>query len=97
MGAGLASFVPVAFRAGGSVPGLPPGAGIAALSGVGYGAFIATPPAVGFTAGAVGLRNALWIVVALLALLLPLAPAALVRAAEDRDHDAGDGDAAAER
>jgi hypothetical protein len=76
MGAGLAAVVPTVFRAAGSLAGIPPGAGIAALTTVGYAAFIVAPPAIGFAGGAVGLAVALWMVVGFLAVLVLLAPAA---------------------
>lgn len=76
MGCGLAALVPIAFRAAASLPGLPPGHGIAALTTVGYGSFVLSPPLVGFVAEASSLRAALWIVVGLLVLLLPLGRAA---------------------
>lgn len=76
MGAGLAAVVPVAFRAAGSLPGLPAGAGIAALTTVGYTAFLVGPPVIGFAAEAAGLPLALGIVVVLLGVLSSLAPAA---------------------
>jgi len=63
MGAGLGVVVPVLFRAAGSSPGVPAGVGIAAVSTIGWLGFLAGPPAIGFAAGAVGLRNALVIVV----------------------------------
>jgi hypothetical protein len=73
MGAGLAGVVPVVFRAAGSVPGLSPAAGIAALTSVGYSAFLIGPPAIGFAAEATSLPIALAAVVALLGLLAVLA------------------------
>jgi MFS family permease len=73
MGAGLAAVVPVAFRAAGSLPGIAPAAGIAALTSVGYSAFLVGPPTIGFAAEAVGLPRALALVVALLGLLALLA------------------------
>jgi MFS family permease len=76
MGAGLAALVPIAFRASGSLPGVPAAAGIAALTTVGYSAFLVAPPTIGFVAEAAGLTAALWIVVALLGVLVVLAPAA---------------------
>jgi HAD superfamily hydrolase (TIGR01509 family) len=63
MGAGLGVVVPVVFRAAGSTPGVPAGVGIAAVSTIGWLGFLAGPPAIGFAAGAVGLRSALVIVV----------------------------------
>jgi HAD superfamily hydrolase (TIGR01509 family) len=63
MGAGLGVVVPVLFRAAGSTPGVSAGAGVAAVSTIGWMGFLAGPPAIGVTADAVGLRSALAIVV----------------------------------
>jgi MFS family permease len=76
MGCGLATLVPIVFRVAASIPGLPPGTGIAALATVGYAAFLAAPPAIGFSASGVGLRSALWLVVALQLVLVVCAPVA---------------------
>jgi hypothetical protein len=73
-GAGLAALVPVAFRAAGSVPGVPPAVGIAAVTTVGYSGFLIGPPTIGFVAELVGLRSALVVVLGLLLLLAALAP-----------------------
>ena len=74
MGMGLAAVVPIVFRAAGSLPGFPAGAGIAALTTVGYTAFMVGPPVIGLVAEVVGLPRALGLVVALLAVLVVLAP-----------------------
>jgi HAD superfamily hydrolase (TIGR01509 family) len=63
MGAGLGVVVPVLFRAAGTTPGVSAGAGVAAVSTIGWMGFLAGPPAIGVTADAVGLRGALAIVV----------------------------------
>jgi hypothetical protein len=63
----------VAFRAAGSLPGVPAGAGIAALTTVGYTAFLIGPPVIGFAAEVAGLPLALGIVVVLLGALVALA------------------------
>jgi HAD superfamily hydrolase (TIGR01509 family) len=63
MGAGLGVIVPVLFRAAGSTAGVSAGVGVAAVSTIGWLGFLAGPPAIGFAAGAVGLRVALAIVV----------------------------------
>jgi HAD superfamily hydrolase (TIGR01509 family) len=63
MGAGIGVVVPVLFRAAGSTPGVSAGMGLAAVSTIGWLGFLSGPPAIGFAAGAVGLRNALGIVV----------------------------------
>ena len=73
MGAGLAGTVPILFRAAGSLAGVPAGVGIAALTTVGYTAFLVGPPVIGFSAELLGLANALWLVVAFLAVLAALA------------------------
>jgi hypothetical protein len=73
MGAGIAAMVPIFFRAGGSLPGIPASVGIATLTTAGYTAFLVGPPAIGFAAEAVGLPLALGLVVALLAVLVAFA------------------------
>ena len=71
MGAGIGVVVPVLFRAAGSTPAISAGAGIAAVSTIGWLGFLSGPPAIGFVAGAVGLRTALVLVVlAILAMVL---------------------------
>jgi HAD superfamily hydrolase (TIGR01509 family) len=79
MGAGLGVVVPVLFRAAGSTPGVSAGAGVAAVSTLGWLGFLAGPPAIGLAANAVGLRTALAIVV-----LSTIALAVLARSAEPR-------------
>lgn len=73
MGAGIAAMVPIFFRAGGSLPGVPASVGIATLTTAGYTAFLVGPPAIGFAAEAVGLPLALGICVVLLAVLVAFA------------------------
>jgi HAD superfamily hydrolase (TIGR01509 family) len=63
MGAGLGVVVPVLFRTAGSLPGVPAGLGLAAVSTIGWLGFLAGPPTIGLAAGGVGLRAALAIVV----------------------------------
>ena len=75
LGAGLSVVVPTVYRAAGTRAAVP-GAGIAAVSTVGYGAFLIGPVAVGFVADATSLRIALGLVVTLLA-LVPLLAAAV--------------------
>jgi len=74
VGAGVAAMVPVFFRAAGSLSGVPASVGIAALTTVGYSAFLVAPPVVGFAAELVGLPLALGLVPVLLAVLVVLAP-----------------------
>lgn len=72
LGIGLATIVPTVFRAAGRRASSP-GAGIAAVSTVGYSAFLVGPPAIGFLAEAIGLRAALTVLVALCLLIVALA------------------------
>jgi fucose permease len=69
LGAGLASVVPIVFRAAGSSPLVPPGVGIASVATIGYAGMLAGPPTIGFVAELVGLPVALGIVVVLVGLL----------------------------
>ena len=62
-GAGFSAIVPLAFGAGGRIPGVSPGAGIATITGLGYIGFLVGPPLIGFTAQMFTLRWALGIVV----------------------------------
>ncbi len=62
-GAGLSVIIPLVFGGGGRVNSVPPGAGIATVTGLGYLGFIAGPPAIGFASQVISLRWALGIVV----------------------------------
>jgi len=74
LGAGLATVIPVAFRAA-ARRAASPGGGIAAVSTVGYFSHLLGPPAIGFLAEGVGLRAALGVVVAMTILIAVLASA----------------------
>jgi MFS family permease len=74
LGAGLAVVVPTVYRAAGQRTAVP-GAGIAAVSTVGYAAFLVGPPVIGFLAELTSLRAALGLVAVLCALIAVLAPA----------------------
>jgi MFS family permease len=74
VGAGVAAFAPLVFRSAGSLPGVAPSVGLAALTTVGYSAFLVGPPAIGFLAELVGLPGALTLVVAMLVVTAALAP-----------------------
>jgi hypothetical protein len=73
MGAGLGVVIPVLFRTAGTAAGVSPGVGVATASTIGWLGFLAGPGVIGFVAGLVGLRTALAIVVAMMALLAVLA------------------------
>jgi HAD superfamily hydrolase (TIGR01509 family) len=67
LGIGMASVVPIVFRAAGSAPGISPGVALAAVSSMGYLGFVAGPSLIGGVAGLVGLPAALGLVVLLAA------------------------------
>jgi hypothetical protein len=73
MGGGLGVVVPVLFRAAGTAPGVSAGAGVAAVSTLGWFGFLAGPPAIGLAAHVVGLRAALGLVVVAALVLASLA------------------------
>ena len=82
-GLGLANVIPIAFSAVGRERSLAPGVGIASVSTLGYAGFLIGPPAIGFTSDALGIRIALVFVVACIATIGLLAPAALARNREN--------------
>ena len=79
VGAGFSSIIPLVFAAGGRLKGVGEGAGVAAVSGIGYLGFLVGPTAIGFVSEATSLRGGLLIVVA-----LSLVAAGLVSIAEPR-------------
>ncbi len=64
-GAGFSVIVPLVFRAGGKLPSIPSGAGVATVSGSGYVGFLFGPPLIGMVAQGTSLRIALFGIVAL--------------------------------
>ena len=80
MGSGLGVVVPLLFRAAASAPGVPASIGVAAVSTIGWLGFLAGPPAIGFAAGAIGLRGALVLVVVAIVTLVFLARDVVPRA-----------------
>jgi MFS family permease len=71
-GVGFSSIIPLVFAAGGRVPGLGEGAGVATVSGLGYIGFLVGPPAIGFIAQVTSLRFGMAFVVLLSALAASL-------------------------
>ncbi len=69
VGIGIANVVPVAFSAASRTPNLPAGAGVAAVTTLGYSGFLVLPPVLGFIARGYGLSAAL-VVVALMGLVI---------------------------
>ena len=76
-GLGVANMVPILFSAAGNHPGLSAGAGIAAVTMVGYFGIVIAPSTIGFVAEAVGFRA----IYGSLALLLVVVTALAGRAA----------------
>src|SRR5206468_2833918 len=64
-GAGFSSIIPLVFAAGGRIPGISEGAGVATVSGLGYLGFLFGPPAIGFLSEMTSLRVGLFLLVAL--------------------------------
>jgi MFS family permease len=64
VGLGISNAVPILFRAAGSVRGIDPAVGLAAVATTGYIGFLIEPVLIGHVAEAVGLRLALTMVVA---------------------------------
>ena len=73
VGLGVAAFAPLVFRSAGSLPGIAPSVGLAALTTVGYSAFLVGPPTIGLLAEVIGLPGALGVVVAMLVVTAVLA------------------------
>ncbi|MBA3243715.1 MAG: MFS transporter [Actinobacteria bacterium] len=82
LGAGLSTVIPTVFRAA-AAAGSSAGAGIAAVSTVGYAAFLVGPPAIGVLADATSLVLALSLLVGLCALIALLAGATAPASAPD--------------
>ncbi|HEX3336063.1 MAG TPA: MFS transporter [Jatrophihabitans sp.] len=62
LGLGVGTVVPAAFSAAGRLPGVHPGVGVAAVSGLGWAGFVCGPPVIGQLAGATSLPTALALV-----------------------------------
>jgi hypothetical protein len=74
VGAGCAALVPALFRVAAAVPGVSPGAGIAAVATAGYTGGVVNGPAIGFLARGVGLTAALSLIAVAGALIALLGP-----------------------
>lgn len=64
-GAGFSSIIPLVFAAGGRIPQISEGAGVATVSGLGYLGFLVGPPAIGFLSELTSLRVGLFLLVLL--------------------------------
>jgi predicted MFS family arabinose efflux permease len=69
IGLGASNVVPILFRKAGSQTGMPAALAISAMTTTGYAGILAGPAAIGFVSNAVGLRNAFWMLAALLCLV----------------------------
>ena len=88
-GAGFSVIIPSIFAAGGKVASVPPGVGIATVSGLGYIGFLFGPPAIGMIAQHSSLRTALALLVALsLTAAIGAKAVAPAASASALDHDA---------
>jgi MFS family permease len=76
-GAGFSSIIPLVFAAGGRIKSVSEGAGVAAVSGIGYIGFLVGPPMIGFISQLTSLRVGLFVIV-----LLSAFAAALVNMAD---------------
>ncbi|WP_041375817.1 MFS transporter [Polymorphum gilvum] len=76
LGLGYAVIFPIAFSRAASDPDMSPGAALAAVSTLGYGAFLMGPPLLGFIGEVLSLRAA-FLLVAVLALLIAVLAQAL--------------------
>jgi fucose permease len=74
LGIGIATMVPVVFRAASEVDGVTPGVGIAAASTMGYFGFLIAPPIIGGAAELTSLPVALGLLVLLSLVMAALAP-----------------------
>jgi MFS family permease len=69
LGLGVGTVVPTAFSAAGRLPGVHPGVGVAAVSGLGWAGFVCGPPLIGQLAGALSLPVALALIPVLTAVI----------------------------
>lgn len=74
VGAGLSVVVPLVFRAGASAPDVAPGKALSTLATLSYGGFLVGPPLIGLLADRFTLRGGLAVVVALVLVIVALAP-----------------------
>lgn len=64
-GLGVSSVIPIAYGIAGGSQRMAPAAALAMVSAIGFTGFLVGPPLIGLLAHEVGLRHALWLVVAL--------------------------------
>lgn len=86
-GIGISNMVPIAFSAGGNIPGLPPGVGLSVVTTMGYSGILFAPSLIGFIAEHTSLSSVYTAIPALLVVVLLLS--SLARYA-DRVEDGAD-------
>ncbi len=79
VGAGFSSIIPLVFAAGGRIQAVSEGAGVAAVSGLGYLGFLVGPTAIGFVSELTSLRVGMFLIV-----VLSLVAAGLVGVADSQ-------------
>ena len=70
IGLGLSNIIPIAYGAGGNVPGIETGAGIAGVATIGYTGSLFGPPMIGFIAEKASLRVAFFVIMLLAGALM---------------------------
>jgi fucose permease len=71
-GIGISNMVPIAFSAGGNIPGLQPGIGISVVTTLGYSGMLVAPSAIGFAAEHIGFAAVFMALPVLLLVVLAL-------------------------
>jgi MFS family permease len=71
-GVGISNMVPIAFSAGGNIPGLQPGIGISVVTTLGYSGMLVAPSAIGFAAEHIGFSAVFMLLPLLLLVVLSL-------------------------
>ncbi|THV22342.1 MFS transporter [Peteryoungia ipomoeae] len=86
-GIGISNMVPIAFSAGGNIPGLPPGVGLSVVTTMGYSGILFAPSLIGFVAEHTSLSSVYTAIPALLVVVLVLSN--LARHADRVDNGQG--------
>ena len=71
-GIGISNMVPIAFSAGGNIPGLAPGVGLAVVTTMGYSGILFAPSLIGFIAEYTSLSTVYTAIPSLLIVVLAL-------------------------
>jgi MFS family permease len=71
-GIGISNMVPIAFSAGGNIPGLQPGIALSVVTTLGYSGMLVAPSAIGFAAEHIGFSAVFMMLPVLLVVVLSL-------------------------